>query len=289
MTELALHIRKLSETVHLNAVGDHLLNYYGKGLIEPTDLSHTERIYVGDEFCPIRLPQPKFLRHCCQFAQENNMGLTLLIPVLTDTWLDRCGKLFEILTLGFPEAEVVVNDLGTLLFLKEEYPSLRLSMGRLFNKGFKDPRLSLQGLTLTQEKKALLSESTFDNPEFQTLLDRFDLSRVERDLMPYSQYLAENGGGHETSYYFPFGYITTGRVCWTATFMENSARDYRPRSQCSQPCKDLRFQLKSDSQSLALFQSGNTVFYLYPDHLMSALLNKAAQDDCRLIYQGACL
>ena len=100
---------------------------------------------------PIRLPAPKELARFCRFSTERNVGLTLFMPVLTDAGLDHCAALFERLAKRYPEAEVVANDIGTILFLRKHHPGFLLSMGRLFNKGFKDPRLSLKDMDVTSE------------------------------------------------------------------------------------------------------------------------------------------
>lgn len=48
--------------------------------------------------------------------------------------------LFDYLNTCHSSAEVVFNDWGVMGLLKANYPVLKLSAGRLLNKGFKDPR-----------------------------------------------------------------------------------------------------------------------------------------------------
>ena len=288
--KLALHLRKIPANHQLPDIPGHLGACYDDDDLDlqlvREKVPPVERIYVGDEFCPIRLPAPNELARFCRFSTERNIGLTLLVPVLTDAWLDHCTALFECLEKWCPEAEVVVNDIGTIFFLRKNHPVFRISMGRLFNKGFKDPRLSSKNMEVTPEINNLLSESTFDHTTFQHVMERLNVKRLERDLMPHSGRFSKSSPGYQTSYYFPFGYITTGRVCRTATFDKKTTHDFAMLSKCSKPCNALSFRLKNDAVSLKLIQAGNTIFYLYSLKKLNGLLEKAAEEDCRLIYQG---
>jgi hypothetical protein len=101
-------------------------------------LSSLDRIYVGDEFCPTRLPDPQELNRFCGFAEQKNLSLTLLTPVLTDQGIEHCTPLFDGLNQWNPKAEVVVNDLGVLFFLKKNI--------RIFNSPWAD--FSTRGLKI---------------------------------------------------------------------------------------------------------------------------------------------
>jgi hypothetical protein len=47
------------------------------------------RIYIGDEFCPNRLPSMGELADFCRFAEKKALGVTLLVPFLTDEGIER--------------------------------------------------------------------------------------------------------------------------------------------------------------------------------------------------------
>ena len=284
--ELALHIESIDQTEHMDSIADHLMHHCGLGVAGVKRLPAVNRIYIGDEFCPIRLPSEKALIRFCEFTQANKLDLTLLTPVLTDIWLDRCKFIFDILAGYDSKAEVVVNDFGTLHFLRRIYPLFRLSLGRLFNKGFKDPRLCMGQVSLTDQIRVLLSESTFDHPEFSSFLKEIKISRVERDLLPHAAYMPSETVDHDVSYYFPFGYVTTGRVCWTASLANNAIRDYKPLYQCSKPCRSESFELFNDATQTCIYQFGNTIFYKYSSIMIDTLVERADQCNDRLIYQG---
>jgi hypothetical protein len=289
--ELAVHIRNIPPKRQMIEINGHLGSFYdGSGYDVKTVRAHfpsVDRIYVGDEFCPIRLPGLKELERFCLFAEENKVGLTLLTPVLTDAGLNQYDELFECLEHSCPDAEVVVNDLGVLFFIRERRPGFRFSLGRIFNKGFKDPRLPVDDIMHSPpEILGLLNESTYDQPNFQKVLSRLNVKRLERDLMPYGKQFKDSSVDYKTSYYFPFGYVTTGRICWTATFNGHQKNGFTPPAKCSKPCDTMSLQLKKHQSTFDLIQAGNTVFYLYPPETMGTLIKKAERENYRLVYQG---
>jgi len=267
-----------------------------------------DRIYVGDEFCSNRLPMLTEMEQFSDFAEEKNLSITLLTPVLTDDGIEKCSPLFEYLKERHPMAEVVVNDLGVLFYVRKNYPLFRLAAGRLFNKGFKDPRLSdtneaysipsAGSVTFSGEAKELLSDCTFDHAEFQEKIAALSVIRLERDLMPYSGGIAfgSNFGqtepaesrdfGLKTSVYFPFGYVTTGRICWTASFRQPPEKRFVPPGQCSRPCDTLTMKLENKRFSFPMIQNGNTIFYLYSQDMLNSLMKKAEHENLRLVWQG---
>lgn len=267
--ETALHLRHLDQEEDWPGISGSLMMF--------------QRIYIGDEFCSNRLPSLTEMKHFSQFAQERNLGITLLTPVLTDDGIEKCSPLFDYLKKRHSEAEVVVNDLGVLFYLKREYPQFYLSAGRLFNKGVKDPRLPD-----SREAKELLSDSTFDQPCFQEKMAELSVTRLERDIMPYSNGIGKTPDfGLKTSVYFPFGYVTTGRICWTASFRQPSEQRFVPPGVCSMPCNTMTLKLEDRRFYLPVIQNGNTLFYVYTRAMLSSLMEEAEHKDLRLVWQGA--
>ncbi len=291
--QIAIHIRKFSDTHRIKDIKRGLASYFGdidfNGNMWEKKFQCPERLYIGDEFCPIRMPDLAEIEQICRFAKENHMGLTLLTPILTEPWLERYRALLDCLKNEFPHAEVVVNDLGVLLYLGKQYPEFHLSMGRLFNRGFKDPRLSIPDIPCSGKEKELLSDCTFDHPEFREMAVNQGVNRLERDLLPYADLIFDSHPGLNSSCYFPFGYVTSGRVCWTATFNQIPGKKFMPAKTCSRPCESLPLELKHESLSFKLFQSGNTIFYLYTLPMLTALFKKAETENIRLVYQGGIL
>jgi hypothetical protein len=291
--EVAVHIQTSSSQYGLREIKHHLQSLYNSfssihgDLIEelPGSLS---RIYVGDEFCLNRLPVLSVLKDIYQFAEKKKFNVTFLTPVLTNEGIEKFIKLFDFINEVDPYSEIVINDWGVLAFLKRKYPSFQLSLGRLLNKGFKDPRLPEPEKTINTSKEAsqLLNESTFDLVEYQKKIAELGVIRLERDLMPYANQLSESNCMLRTSIYFPFGYITTSRVCWIASFDQQAGKKFIPGGKCVRRCNEFIFILKNKVCSLNIVQNGNTIFYLYTLSMLNNLIHIAKGTDLRLIYQG---
>jgi hypothetical protein len=291
--EIGFHIRTPDRLGGVGHFFDHLEGVYGsafltgKGCKEEIALDVT-RLYIGDEFCPHRLPDPKQLDAFFVFAEENRLALTLLTPPLSDRELERFSALWTALNQSKKNIEVVVNDLGVLLFLRQEFPCLQVSAGRLLNKAFKDPRLAdAAGLaSFSTEAAILLNGCTYDNEAVQTLLTGYDIRRIEGDLLPYGHGPFKKKSNIETSLYFPYGAITFGRVCWMSTLSMPEEFWYMPMDQCSSPCEGVGIELKNDNFAFQVFQYGNAVFYLYPWERITDLFETAVEQEMRLVYQG---
>jgi hypothetical protein len=291
--ELAVHLRNPSHAHVLNDLPGHLSILYGEKAVKGLDGAawgghRSVRLYIGDEFCIHRLPNPVEFDTLCQLAKGGNRALTFLTPPLTDAGIDRFAPLFDILKDMDPGTEVVVNDWGVLLFLKEKYPSFQLSVGRLLNKGFKDPRLTSpdEALTFSAETAELFNTCTFDAVEFPAKMQQLNIKRLERDLLPFGEPEIKRHGELQTSVYFPFGYITTGRVCWMSSFHTVPGKKFSISNGCHRTCQKISLKLNHAKTDLHLYQTGNTIFYLYAPSKLAALVKQAETQKLRLVYQG---
>ena len=252
-------------------------------------VSHPDRIYIGDEFCSKRLPDVKDLKQQLKAADQQGLPVTLLTPVLTDGGIKACGKLFETFHQWDHAAEVVVNDLGVLLYLKQTFPGFSLSMGRLFNKGFKDPRLDKKDIA-PAAAATCVNDCSFQHANMRGLAKNLGIQRFEQDLFPHADpdpdTLAMNGSGFDVSVYFPFGYVTTGRACMTAGMDGRPDAKFNFSAGCHAPCTTHRFKLSHPGNGPALLQNGNTIFYPYTTSMLSHLLKTAETHGLRLVWQG---
>jgi len=287
--ELGIHIRNMDQVSVIGHVPEHLATIYNQAEDwSPLAPADNLRVYIGDEFCVHRLPHLNELDDLVQLAKEKAWEVTFLTPPLTDQGLEGCGRLFDDLRQKLPQAEVVVNDWGVLFFLKENYPSFQLSVGRLLNKGFKDPRLSdvKSASGFSRETATLFNRSTFEFEAIQEMLLELQVGRLERDVLPYEDLKIQRLKGLSTSVYFPFGYITTGRICWSASFNEPDRKKFCISDGCQRSCNQMSLRLKNKRVSMQIHQGGNTVFYLYPSARLRRLVSTAEQNEIRLIYQG---
>ena len=292
---LACHIRHIGQLEHLTAVPEHLMTFYATNESEQApqgtraSMGACTRIYVGDEFCVTRMPSLAEVKRFAESAASMGLALTVLTPMMTDVEIPRIVPLFEYLNDCHPGVEVVFNDWGVMGLLRSEYPALTLSAGRVLNKGFKDPRFKptpSMGEDAQDSPDPLLNGSTFDGRWIHAHMAALDIQRCEQDLLPFKSDPTLKTSTLETAIYFPFGYITSGRTCWMASFDQPASKQFIPLAHCSRPCRHGMLELKSDQFSFRIFQSGNTIFYLYPQQTLDRLLRTVGETGTRLIYQG---
>lgn len=284
--ELAIHVRNLHQAQRVRHFPDRWGDPEGGGTAElATAIS---RIYIGDEFCPHRLPRLEDLKALLQLAEGKGYGVTLLTPVLTDPQIERVSPLFDHLSRLRPETEVVFNDWGVMTLLGKRFGLENLSAGRVLNKGFKDPRLAdAEHLArISPEARELLNTDTFHDPSFQERMQQLQVRRLEHDLPPYGDEYDIGFGALPAAVYFPFGVITGGRVCWMAGFGRPARDKFVPVAACARRCNSVALKLESPDFALPVFQNGNTVFYRYSDTRLSALFAEARRSPLRLVYQG---
>lgn len=280
---LAVHIRSIDHAYEASKLSEHIASLYAidqdyQALLKTDDL----HLYVGDEFCIHRFPQLRLLKAVIRLNADKQWNLTVLTPPLSDLCLTKASAYFDFLHRERPEAEIVANDWGVLCFLKEKYPSFKLSAGRLLNKGFKDPRLPIadKASQTPKEVDPLFNCCSFDSQAFQEKLLELGVFRIERDLLPHQNIAF--GKLHEklqSSVYFPYGYITTGRICWMSS-------KFLLSDKCAGFCHRGLMKLTHASLSMPLYQNGNTIFYRYKIDQLRKLIVLAEKTGLRLVYQS---
>lgn len=284
--EIAVHLRS-------PALGDlpgnfscHLAGIYADEMMINGDKAAgtaVSRIYIGDEFCFHRLPKRKEIDDFCRIARRDDLDLTLLTTPMTQPQLESFSPVFGRLEDAQPGAEVVANDVGVLFYLGKNHSGLRISAGRLLNKGYADPRQEISG---KGKNNRLIGGGALGHTEFLSVLTHAGVRRVEHDLSPHADQICEKVPGMETSIYFPFGYAAMGRMCWIASYAAKGRKKFLIADACSRPCDGLTLEMKHDDFKAKVFQNGNTVYYQYPPDRVRELLKKAAENEIRLVYQG---
>ena len=287
--KLAVHLRHPKQAEMLDQFHEHLSSLYDSALPNDTRWNSLkpDRIYLGDEFCVHRLPTSAQLRDFIDISRERQLGISLLTPSLTDRELEKTMDLVAILQDGAVDFEVVVNDFGFLHYLRKSQPSIPLSAGRLLDLGPKDPRQTCDSQNQTAYPDATFrgAERTFDQSALKNFFRNLGICRLERDLLPSFSETRPQSEYFASTIYFPYGYYTTGRTCWTATFEQNDENKYLPVHGCKAPCDRLQFDISIDQVPLSLSLIGNTCFFLYP----LAQTERLIQNNCRLVYQGFAL
>ncbi len=289
--EIGLHLRSTAQAESFPGLSAHLTALYGADTLKDIDgvlPRRIRRLYLGDEFCANRMPSEKELEDLLRLAHTKNWAVSILTPPLTDEGLARCLPLFDRLRSIRPAPEVVANDWGVFFTLRESYPGLDVGLGRLLNKGFKDPRLPdpERFARHSREARELLHHCTFDSRSFQERAALLGVRRLERDLLPYGKPRVAGLERFALSVYVPFGYFTTGRVCWTASLRRPAGKKFSLGGPCDRLCERLPVAFDRAESGLAIHRNGNSFFYLYPQALVVSFLRWARRRRVRLVYQG---
>ena len=293
--EWALHIRSLDQ------LKDHRYPWrwteFYDAASEASALKPPEcfgHIYLGDEFCPHRLPSLQELHRVIEFTQSRSLSLTLITPMVSDAGLENCRPLLDTLSLHDQTSEIVVNDWGMMTFVQQNYPHFRLALGRLLNKGFKDPRLQKTELLADADIFEFFNQSTYRLDVFHRMALSFKINRLERDLLPYEDIQEQDTQipSHHVqnySYYLPWGYITTGRICLSSNYSSSAAseRSFLPcPDSCDYQCAKFSLQLRNKHFHTHLLQAGNTIFFPYSYEMCRQLISLLQTTSHRLVYQG---
>jgi len=229
-----------------------------------------DRLYFGNEFCENLIPGINILKERYVFAEKKKKNFTFVTPFVTDAGLDKLKILFAFLNQQ-KDTEVVFSDWGVFYLLKNNFRNLIPVLGRLLTKQRRDPRMmkifldkQSQIVIKTKQRKIIKipkkvppalfehhQASVINTPVFQKFLLSEGIKRVEIDNLIWKMNIdvpREIG----VSIYFPYGYISTGRMCW------RTCLSYAP---CKKECKKYFFHLKHKSLPVPFYAKGNTIFY----------------------------
>lgn len=239
------------------------------------------RIHLGNEFCERLIPTPGELREAQLKTEQLGLDLTFVTPMLTDAGLSRIDKLLSVLSGG---TEVVINDWGTLQQLRTNYTSLVPVLGRMLNKMIKDPRLP-------SEQWSKLYPYVSQPVPFQSLLQRFDIGRVEMDVPPFARIGQFECAPMKLSVHLPYGYTVKGRMCRIGSLGQKDESRFVTAHACQKEC--LTYWVRTERPGVGLenelysFQRGNTQFYRH-SAAMTAVMWSAIDKQwiSRLIFAG---
>jgi hypothetical protein len=248
------------------------------------------RCAFGTEFCENLLPEPDALAFTRKRARACGVQLTFLTPYVSDRGIAGLKPLLALLEGG---DEVAFNDWGVLNLLRRDYPRLVPVQGRLLNKSLRDPRvMGVYGESSAPNSSlAVLQRSNLDSASYTSLLARLGVDSVAMDYLPQGTDLSFAERGVRVSVYFPFGFISTSRVCMAAGLHYRKPDKFQPGAECRHECqahlveytytnspfgnRDQRFYLK-----------GNSYFYLHSETMLRTLAEQAASGRiARLVYQ----
>ncbi len=232
--------------------------------LEPAADGPVTSLYFGTEFCQELLPGNDDALAICSYCQGKGLEAVLLTPMVTQKGLERLARLLLTLVDNAFRPVVVFNDWGVFELLREHRPALSLRMGRLLNRGLRDPRLDMQG-----------EHPGPHNPQRGAGLRRLAAAAgvvaVESDADLETGYLGDGSDGLQRALHVPFTFVTTGRMCLEKAAHGNPDRGLFTRglrSGCSAPCRGKCQREQRPDTPNEIWRAGNTVFVKAPPTLI---------------------
>lgn len=254
------------------------------------------RLYFGSEFCQYRLPREREVLDAYDYAVSHQLSFTLVTPYLPQAGLIKLKWLIQSLASHMeanPPAcpvEVVVNDWGSLYYLKREYPQFELVLGRLLNKMIRDPRVAhlYQRDEAPEAARKALQESSTTVSHFRQFVEGAGVKRIELDNM--IQGFSTIDEWLPISLHLGYGCVATGRSCLVGTLHKPKESKFKGDVRCKQQCRHYLAELVNTNQHLApfsarMFQKGNSVFYVQEENLLKQGLSLLEHREVnRLVY-----
>ena len=217
-------------------------------------------LYFGTEFCQHLLPGIKDAETFCAHCAEHDLEAVLLTPLVTRTGLNRlCRLLAGLARRGWSPA-VVFNDWGVLELLRTTHPTLPLRMGRLMNRGLRDPRLEMQAA-------APAGENTQRGANIRRLAATLGVIAVETDADLDPGYLGTGAEGMSRTLHVPYTFASSGRNCLEKAAAAPAGRGLFTQgltSGCTAPCRGVCHQEHRQDTQKTLWRAGNTLFFEAP-------------------------
>jgi hypothetical protein len=224
-----------------------------------------DRFYFGQEFCQRLLPLPAEARAALDCAGARGAPLTLVTSFVTNAGLLRVQELVASLVGAASAAqpsgfEVVVNDWGVLHWMRRVFPQIPLALGRLLTKQKRGPQIMEIGCRLPPTALDHFRRSNVDVPHVRQFLEQQGVRRVELDNLLQG---LERPSGLPGSLYYPYGYITTTRLCLLARG-DQPDKNLRSLGGCARECQKYNVTLRHAEMPVPLLLKGNTQFFHNP-------------------------
>ena len=214
------------------------------------------RIYIGSNFCShyfLNLSK-SLLEELTEYTRKTAIKLTLTLPVFTEDNLEKAKKCIAryVETLGDGLDEVTANDYGMLAYMASKYPNIRLNMGRLFMKDYRDPRYK-------EHFKTTLSPKIFTK-YLDELIKTYNIKGIEFDPVHEEMTFKEKPEYIEIGIHEPYCYMTVGQICEFASIHKPISEKFRPNSVCERECTSnkIKYYLHDEREWIRL---GRTIYF----------------------------
>jgi hypothetical protein len=223
-------------------------------------------IYFGNEFCDFLMPTPDQIARVAEYCRDKGYFFTIVLPYVNQRGIKKMMRLLSFLDKKYARTEIIVNDWGTLHYIRENKLNLIPGLGRLMTRqkrGFyliKDDgaKVPVEKLGATGPEKRFLKFSVLQNDYFLEWIKGLKIRRIGLDNLllgieiPMNHILID--------LYFPHVYITTSNYCLMSVINGNNRMFEKP-GRCPRYClKQGEAQVQVVGRSM--FLKGNTQFVI---------------------------
>jgi hypothetical protein len=222
-------------------------------------------LYFGSEFCQELLPGIREAAAFCAHCAEHGLEAVLLTPLVTHRGLGRLSRLLGGLARRGWFPAVVFNDWGVLQLLRTAQPALPRRMGRLMNRGLRDPRLDMKPM-------GPAGENTGRGADIRKLASSLGVTAVESDADLDPGYLGTGADGLQRALHVPYTFISSGRNCLEKAAATPAGKGLFTQgltAGCNAPCRGVYRQENRQDTQKRMWRAGNTLFFETPPEWIS--------------------
>jgi len=225
-----------------------------------------ERIYFGDEFCEYKMPSVEDLAVLKNKAHGKK--ITAVFPYIPQSSFKKIIKPLDFIAKNAQIFdEIVFNDWGFFYYIRENYPDLKLAIGRLLTKQKTDP--FARDIILNRQKAASLKHKVFipkkvpfetldyfgqnaaNSSIFHKFMKKNNIIRVELDALAWKSEI-KLPPYIKSSIYYPYAKISTTRYCGQLNMVEKN---------CLKQCEKNIISLKKYRTKFSYIIKGNAIFF----------------------------
>ncbi|HQL08605.1 MAG TPA: hypothetical protein PLE35_03320 [Lentisphaeria bacterium] len=239
------------------------------------------RLYFGQEFCPNLIPSASEVEQAFYYSRQMEWAFTYVTGgYLPDAELKQVQRNLEKLAELTDQAEVVVNDWGVLWLLQEHFPQFEPVIGRLLNKQTRLNLFTKPGLPLPMHVDDITTpvdelrtsqlnayqDVSLSNPDYLAALKSWGVKKIDMDVTPQGVKRPADGWGLDLGFYYPWGFLGTGRNCPTAGIADPRRMYIVVDSPCPKPCRKYNCSPTFPQFPHKIVQRGPTLFMFHDDY-----------------------
>ena len=211
-------------------------------------------------------------------SMEKKLDFVMVTPFVDEIGLKKIDRILKSFSgLGmFPE--IIFNDWGVFNLIRNKYSEFKkLSMGRLLNRMKRDPRIKFLKTNIPDYVKDHLKDSSLSIDWYKKFIIKNNITRIELDNL--TQGIASDFSGKyfikNISLYYPFGYLTTTRLCRFNYDRKKESPGFRINTDCKRYCKDMYAEVRYKGlEKEKIYVKGNTFFIKTERQIVNDRINR---------------